>query len=183
MSIGHWTQLDSPNKALMNLSCWRGTRHCSQGIWEEPTKPYKRRKGRWNSNGRRLWIVQRDTESLLFWKNPQVLGRSMEEGVIWTVSINAWAWAIIYLLCPSNSSVIHCLKGRTSFCSGVAWVSCLDLGKRSRRYLKASLQNKPRVWMWPLLDVYTLMPPVHHLMPVFLQEPAHWWPLSHSFPY
>lgn len=31
-------------------------------------------------------------------------------------------------------------------------------------------------------DVYTLMPLVHHLMPVFLQEPAHWWPLSHFFP-
>lgn len=82
---------------------------------------------------------------------------------------------------PSNSSEIHRLKGRTCFCSGVAWVSCLDLGKRSRRYFKASLQNKPRVWMWPLLDVYTLIPLVHHLMPVFLQEPTHWWPLSHSF--
>ena len=107
----------------------------------------------------------------------------MEEGVIWTVSINIWAWAIIYLLCPSNSSEIHCLKGRTGFCSGIVSVSYLDLGKRSGRYLKASLQSKPRIWMWPLLDAYTLIPLVHYLMPVFLQEPTNWWPLFHSFPY
>lgn len=118
LSRGHWTKLDFPTKALMNVSCSRGTRHCSQGIWEESTHPIIGEGGRggtWKGGASKLY---KEIEPLLFQKNPQMLGRSMEESLIGTKIINMWAWATIYLPCPSNSSEIHLLKGRTGFCSG-----------------------------------------------------------------